>query len=246
MNRVVATIAAACATLSIGQGCAQRSKVDKARGPHPLQLLEELPANGSVKADDFRFAETGQLYQVVEKDSRLGDRLTYHASKTDQFNATMSIAEGDLRTQFLRNDEHGNIMMTAVIDHKENVISLFEPPMVIAYNELEAGKARTSKSTMRVVDAKDQSKQRESGKATRTIKYDGDQRIRTPLGEFVAKRVEVKFRADLNLADATETSMIYLVPEKGIIAEQVLEKRKILGAFGDTARRTLVRLPASR
>src|SRR5690606_40739134 len=79
-----------------------------------------------------------------------------------------------------------------------------------------------------------------SGTATRSVTYIGDQRIRTPMGEFVAKRIEVRFEADLRLATATERTILYVVPDIGIVAEHTEERVRALGLFNRSSDRQLV------
>ncbi len=83
-------------------------------------------------------------------------------------------------------------------------------------------------------------RQRESGTATRTIEYVDDQVIRTPLGEFLAKRIVVEFVADLRLADARTTSTLYVVEGLGVVAEEREEEIKIFGVIGRPTRRTFL------
>ncbi|MCI0676777.1 MAG: hypothetical protein L0Y42_13495 [Phycisphaerales bacterium] len=236
-----ALIAWGCAAAGV-VGCAQATKPLDEAGVvgSPLQLLEKPPPSGALTAADFRLEAGDVVFLEVDDQGQAVEPLTFRREKTDQFGASMSLSEGSSRTQFLKKDEQGNIVMTAAVDHDEHAVSLFEPPMVVVYAELGAGESRTSESAMRVVDSNDHSKQREVGKARRTTTYAADQRIRTPAGEFTAKRVEVQFTADLGLADATEQSITFVVPQRGIVAERTIEERKILGAFGTKTRRTIV------
>ena len=64
--------------------------------------------------------------------------------------------------------------------------------------------------------------------------------IRTPLGEFLTKRVVVEFVADLRLADARTTSTLYVVEGLGVVAERREEELKIFGAIGRPRRRTFL------
>jgi hypothetical protein len=105
---------------------------------------------------------------------------------------------------------------------------------------LPAQQPSTAHADMRVVDTENEKKVREEGRATRTITYVADQRIRTAHGEFDTKRIELHFRADLNLADVDELTVLFVVPGRGIVAEQSTETVKVLG-FGRPKKRTLIR-----
>ena len=95
---------------------------------------------------------------------------------------------------------------------------------------------RVSGFSLRVVDARNPSRQRESGKAKQTVHYVGDFLIRTPIGEMPAQRVEVNFIADLQFADAKTTSVIYVAQGLGRVVQQRLLTVKVLGL---SARRQL-------
>lgn len=223
-------------------GCAAKSKVEAPSGPESaLVLLEEQPAAGTLTANDVQPLAPGtETYMRIGEDGAVEGKLVVKREPTDRFGAAIAVSDNEGRTQFLRADENGNVVMTAVIEEADHAISLFDPPLVVAFAELVPRTPRSSQSKMRVVDSKNQSKQRESGKATRTMTYIRDQRVRTPSGEFVAKCVEIHFVADLKLADADETTMMFILPGVGEVAEVGAESVKVFGAFGKTVRHTSV------
>jgi hypothetical protein len=159
---------------------------------------------------------------------------------TSEHRATFAMAEGDERTTWLRTDDDGCIAMTAVFEADDHAVSLFTPPLVVAFKDMQSGHEYSSESAMRVVDSKDSRSVRESGKATRSITYMDDQRIRIPAGEFIAMRLNVRFHADLKFADAFESTTLWVVRDRGIIARQSDEQVKVLGIGGGAHTRTLV------
>jgi hypothetical protein len=231
-------------------GCASHRPAASRRA-HPtespglLQILSTTPATGSVSAADLCMLTPGERRYTASADNSSSSAspdsvVTRTLAPTTQFNGSVSVAENHSRTEFWNVIEHGDVQMTAVMELKDNAISLFTPPLVIAFADLPAGEERRSESAMRVVDMKNRTRQRESGKAVRTMTYVSDQAIRIPSGQFQTKRVEVHFIADLKLAKADEQTMLWVVPGVGVVAEQSVEEVRVLGLTNTKASRTLV------
>ena len=82
-------------------------------------------------------------------------------------------------------------------------------------------------------------KVRESGRATRTVEYVDDQRIRIASGEHRAKRVVVRFNAKLRGARVKNESTFWVVPDIGVVAADHEERVTVLGAFTMKHQRTM-------
>ncbi|MHC4106486.1 MAG: hypothetical protein ACYSTY_00220 [Planctomycetota bacterium] len=199
-----------------------------------LHVLATRPPGDPVRAADLYPLRAGQWIYDVDG----GNQILLERSRTDRFGGTWMNREGDQRTEFWHVDDDGNIVMDATIDHQKKAISIFEPPLVIAYRELPPRQPRRVETAMRVVDLNNPEIQRESGTAVRTIEYIKDERIRTPTGEFLVKHIEVRFVADLQMANAVTDLTLYVVPALGVVAEQRRESVKILG-LGVPQTRTL-------
>lgn len=209
-------------------GCAGGS------GSGVLHVLETQPPSGPVPAGDLYPMRAGQWIYDVDG----GNQIVLERSRTDRFGATWMTREGDQRTEFWHLDDDGNIVLDATIDHQHSAISIFEPPLVIAYRELAPRQPRRDETAMRVVDLNNPEIQREFGTAVRTIEYINDERIRTPTGEFLVKHIEVRFVADLQMANAVTDLTLYVVPALGVVAEQRRESVKFFG-IGVPKSRTL-------
>lgn len=193
------------------------------------EVLSSQPATGSLTADAIRPLIRAQwTYERPNRDSE-SEFLEYRRGPTQRFEADWVTHQGDERSEYWRMDDQGNVVLTAVISHVERAISLFQPPLIIAYRELSPGEKRQHEVSMRVVDARNPSRQRESGTAKQTVQYVGDFLIRTPMGEMQVKRVDVSFIADLQFADASTTSVIYLADGVGPVVERRLLMVKVLG-----------------
>lgn len=224
-------------------GCAARPEPTSPTPP-AFQLFQMLPPIDAV--ENVTIYLTGpdrRHFAVIDKDGRLGETLIRMTSPTDEHDSTQSETEVNREIEYRRTEADGRVVMPAHLDVKEGALSLFSPPLVLAPRELKAGEKHSSEAAMRIVDSNNPLKVKETGAAKRTIEYVGDQRLRTPMGEFIAKRVEVIFAADLRLADAEDRITMFIVPEQGVIAEQSQRKVKVLGAFTSTQTRTIVRMP---
>lgn len=207
-----------------------------------LQLGEQRQASDTLAvAEAMAQLSDSTTYLVLDEDGRIVEELTMRREPTDVQGATLAIHEAERRAQFVRADENGDMVLVAVLDQKERALSRFDPPLVLAPAKLEPGETRRSEAAMRVVDRDRPSRQREAGRAVREVRYAGDQEIQTPRGRFLAKRMETRFEADLRMASVDERTVTFIVPELGIVAEQSRETVRVLGAFGSTDRRTLLR-----
>lgn len=200
------------------------------------EVLSTQLATESLTADSYCPLRSMQwTYERPQRDAET-EFVLYRRGPTQQFGADWVTHQGDERSEYWRLDDQGNVVMTAVVSHVDRAISLFEPPLIIAYHELSPGESRRHEVLMRVVDARNPSRQRESGKAKQTVRYVGDFLIRTPIGEMPAQRVDVNFIADLQFADANTTSVIYVAQGRGTVVQQRLLTVRLLGL---SARRRL-------
>ena len=212
----------------------------------PLELLDELPAQSPLTVEEFALLQPMHARYLVLDNGRVEQELVRNRRRTDQFGATiadmeLTFPEGkERRIQYWGVDSQGNVIMPAVVERDDNALSLFDPPLVVTVPTLQPGVTQTSTANIRVMNLRHPDRERESGTATRSVTYIGDQRIRTPMGEFVAKRIEVRFEADLRLATATERTVLYVVPDIGIVAEHTEERVRALGLFNRSSDRQLV------
>ncbi len=206
----------------------------------PFEVLSIHPATESLAAETiYPLTTTQWTYETAQRGGAL-DPVIYRRLRTKRFGAAWVTHHGDERSEFWRLDDDQNVVMTAVISHVDRAISLFQPPLIVAYRDLPPGELRQHEVAMRVVDARNPSRQRESGKARRTIQYVGDYLIRTPMGEMLTKRVDVSFTADLQFAKANTTSVIYVAKGLGPVVEQRMQVVQILGLSARRRYQTLL------
>lgn len=234
LSIVIVLLIASCCT-----ACSSPTKSEVR--PSALHELDRLAAIGTASPGDawvelpgaFHFSTLGENGSII-------GRSVITRTVTDRFDAAFVDAEDKRAETFWRIDEHGNVVMTAHVNHDEHALSLFTPPLVLWHAEMPAGKPLVGQSNIRVVDSRNPQKLKETGKMTRTVTYIGDQRIRTPRGEFIAQRLESRVRADLRLADADERVTRFVVPGVGLVAERLVEDVKILNTLTTTTQRTIV------
>ena len=217
-----------------------------------FDLISERPATTPIDAASIANLGTPKTtFAIIDDKGFRSGEVTMRITPTTEHGAQLMIAEDDRRVEFVCRGNDGSIALTALIDRSENAITLFEPPLIVAPATLAPGESFTSESAMRVMALDDPSRQREHGPCRHTLTYGKDATLRLAAGEMNVARLEVLFKADLQLANAEEATTMYVsrgeTPGaqgkelKGLILKQSSEKITILGAFPRTARRTLLR-----
>jgi hypothetical protein len=205
-----------------------------------ISVLEQTPASGVIRADEVIALRPGsRTWHVVAGDG-IGRTLTRDLEPTTRFRSQWLQRESGRRTQFLAADESGNIVMPATIDHADEAITLFDPPLVLAWAELAAGETRWQDVSMRVLDAANPRRTKESGQARRATTYVDNQRLRTPRGEVSARRIEIEFVGDLRVAEAREHIAWYVAQGEGVVMEQLDASISILGLANRRASHVLM------
>jgi hypothetical protein len=244
----------------VAAGCATPETTGVEEPAPVFAVLETLPPAGVVAAGDlFPATPARRVYTVIDEHGvPTGDRLVETrrprggdgsdggdggdggAGGDGGDGGDVEIDFGEDLTLYLRVNEDGSVEQYAAAAHDQQALTRFDPPLTLAWAELPAGEKRESRSDMRVVDARDPRRERESGRALRTIEYAGDDRIETPLGALLAQRVEVSFQAKLRLAQVRRAETIWVVPGMGVVARDDREQLRILGLPGKNDRRRLV------
>jgi len=211
-----------------------------------FEVLESRPPTGALRADELWPSRDGeQMYLVVEGPAVIGEIVRTQAL-ADRFSADWAVVEPEIREQFYAIDSAGDIVLRAVIEHGDRAISLFSPPLLSMPAVLEPGVPRAANVAMRVVHRDDPRRERERGRATQTVEYTADCRVRIGEDEFDAARIDMIFEADLRLADVRRVASMFIIPGSGLIAEQSEQTTRILGLATSTARRVMVIPPAPK
>ncbi len=225
-----------------GGGCAS-SKKDKDLG---YVLVSVSPAAGTITPADMYPLRDGTWSWRVTSGDDSGRWVERRREETDLYDATWLETQDGARREYWSRDDEGNLVMTAVVEPRDQAISFFDPPMVIAYNMLGPGESRQQQVKMRVMDLRRPERMKDQGLATRTVEYVDDRLIRTPLGTMPAKRVEISFRADLGLARAENATTLLIYPTFGIVVERREDTVTVVGIRLRHREQTLalVRMPS--
>jgi hypothetical protein len=208
------TVAAGCATDSNGPG---------------FTVLSTRRATGPLAAEAVYPLRGGDWVYLVTEGDGSGDETVHHREATERHRAAWADHQSDRRSEYWRPDDDGNLVMPVVVDHANNAVSMFRPPLVVAYARMEPGRTYEQEVRMRVMDARRPDRQRYLGTATQTIVYADDQVLRTPLGELVASRLSIHFSADLGSAGAKTTTTLWIVPGVGPVVLQRSQSERVLG-----------------
>ncbi len=205
-------------------------------------VLGSSPATGAVAAGEIYPLAGGESTWLVTAGDDAGEHVVRRRGETTEHSAAWAEEESDRRSEYWRTDEWGNIIMPAVAEHGDRAITLFDPPLFIAFAEMPAGEAFRQVVEMRVLDTRRTGRLKDEGTAVRTIEYAGDHRIRTALGEFDTRRIEITFIADLHMATAENKATLYVARGIGPIVEERSESVRALGIPVRSRRQTLVLL----
>jgi hypothetical protein len=215
-------------------GCSSAS-----RGPG-YEVLSTTPATGSLAADAMYPALAGEWVYLITQGDGAGGVFVDKREVTERYRTAWVDHQADERSEYWRPDESGNLVMPTVVDHANNAITLFRPPLIVAYGQLEPGRTYEQQTPMRVMDAKRPLRQRYEGTGTQTIEYADDQVLKTPLGEFPTKRVNIRFNADLGNAKAETITTLWIVPEIGPVVARRRQVERLLGIPVRSREQTLV------
>ena len=130
------------------------------------------------------------------------------------------------RITHLTTDDVGNIIVPAVEDLDHDVITRYDPPLLLMPAVLEPNTPIIIESSMTIVDRDDPARQVDEGTCRQMFVHDGDLVVIAPAGRFDCHRIRMKYRAKLRFADVTTQTVRHYAPDVGLIAEQTTEHVK--------------------
>lgn len=216
---------AAIAGALLTGGCASSSR-DADLG---YDLVAVSPASGTITPSDIYPLRDGAWSWQVTRGDKAGLRFQRRRAATSEYGATWSETADGGHREFWTHDDEGNLVMTAVVEPGDQALTIFDPPMVIAYARLSPDGPRQQQVNMRVMDLKRPERMKDQGLATRTVEYVDNQLIRTPLGTMPVKRIEISFTADLGLARATNETTLLVYPAFGFVVETRVDRVTVIG-----------------
>lgn len=222
------------ASLLLIAGCASKPQTVG------YEILSRHAGSGPVTAADIYPLHEQVIEYVVTAGDDAGTTVARRRAETSLHGAAWGDLEEGRRHELWALDEGGNLVMPAVIEHRDDALTLFRPPMIIAYDRLGPGERREQEVAMRVVDAGDPRRARDGGTAVRSIEYVGDVRLRIDSEVWDARHLEIRFEADLAMATARNAARLYVVDGLGPVVEEHDDSVTLLGVRVRGGRQTLV------
>lgn len=205
---------------------------------HPPQRPEPIADAAAL----WPLADTDHKYLVIASNDaqELGDTLELDLERVDAEQGLWELERPDRRIEYLRVDEAGNVVITAVDDLNHQVTTLYDPPMVLVPTALAPGEAKQFTSRVTIVRRDNRAIVRDQGEATKTITHQADQRVTTPTGEYTAHQLKVVMDTTLRLAKVHHDNTLWLTPGVGPVAlEQSEQVTALVVSWSNTRKMVL-------
>ena len=200
-------------------------------GPPPakgFQILAKGPATGVLNPQDIYPLRVGSYRWRVTVGDGAGSEFVRSRGPSDLYGATWCDQEAARRSEYWRLEGSGDLSMPVDVEHDDSAVTLFDPPLVIAPAQLRPGEPFTQEVSMRVMDSRHAQRLRDSGTGKSTMRYVQDVLLRTPLGKFSARHIEIEFEAELRMARALSKATLYVVPGLGPVVEERHDSVRLL------------------
>jgi len=146
-------------------------------------------------------------------------------------------------TRVMGRSKAGEVTLVEQTDSSDGSTTRFLQPLVLAPPVLRAGEECTSTSV--VVTVRGDAVDNEGGRAQRSMKLASDDRIRTPLGECNALRIDSVFTMKVPFASMRRETSTWIRPGDGPVAIRSVEKILVMGVVPRNRSEMRVRLPAT-
>lgn len=205
-----------------------------------LQLKEIRQATEPLRASELVPNEPSVREYLATAGDTEGRVILQSIEHTNNFDAQWAIDSSGTRVEYRKIDESGNLVLTALVNHINGVVNVFDPPLVLAFDEMSPDESREVEAEMLVIDQRDPENIIDRGSATRSIEYTHDQLIQTPAGEFHARCLAIRFRAALEQTEIERTSTLFIVPGIGVVAEKSNERIRVRDLINREGAQTIV------
>ena len=136
----------------------------------------------------------------------------------------------------------GGVLLEAQTDAADGSTTRFDPPIVLAPGVLRAGEEPASGAA--VITERGEMRDRE-GSAQRSLRIAAIDRVRTPLGEFDAIRVDSVFSMKMKYASLRRESSTWVRAGTGPVAVRSEERILVMGVVPRRTSETRVLLPSA-
>ncbi len=146
-------------------------------------------------------------------------------------------------TRVMARSKTDEVTLIEQTDSSDGSTTRFLQPLVLAPAVLRAGEECTSTSV--VVTVRGDAVDNEGGRAQRSMKLASEDRIRTPLGECNALRIDSVFTMKVPFASMRRETSTWVRAGDGPVAIRSVEKILVMGVVPRNRSETRVRLPAT-
>lgn len=238
---IAALVPTACNSVSAGAQAGQGAVVtDPLLLAAGFTLLSEgpAPAGTQISARDLEGLTPGTLAWQVAPATGAPRCVAIETSQAPDGRWRRTGPDG---TRMMAIAANGAVSMEEQTDAKDGATTLFEPALLLAPPTLGLGDEAPADSTLTIVRGK--THDRNGGRARRTARIMGIDRVRTPLGEFDAVRVETAFALKAPYASLRKDATVWVRPGTGPIATFIDERVLVMGVIPRDRREALVRMP---
>lgn len=123
----------------------------------------------------------------------------------------------------------GSVAIVEDVNPGEKIEAVFEPPMTVMPSTIAKGESQTQKLSVRIYGLGTREKPRFTGPVTHTLTYEADQRVRTPAGEFAARKIVGRFQAKLGPSTIVNVTEQWFVDRVGLVGERREERTSVMG-----------------
>ena len=146
-------------------------------------------------------------------------------------------------TRVLARTAADEVTLIEQTDSSDGATTRFLQPLILAPADLRVGEECTSTSV--VLTLRGDAIDNDGGRAQRSMKLASEDRIRTPLGECDASRIDSVFTMKVPFASMRRETSIWVRAGDGPVAIRSVEKILVMGVVPRNRSETRVRLPAT-
>lgn len=123
----------------------------------------------------------------------------------------------------------GTVAIARSVERSEGVATDFDPPMVLVPGRLARGERVEQDVRLTVRPLGNPEQVRNAGAGRRVVEYVGDERVRTPAGEFAARRLRTTLTGNLGGPELRVTVDLWYADGVGLVAEDSRERVTVFG-----------------
>lgn len=238
-DRTIAIGACAAAALLLGACAARQDPLAPAAAPAG-PAFEVLSSRAPAAADALRADELEPLVPGTVRWQRTGGGAPFEVvteGAAPRFTRTDPVA-----SRTLVRGEDGAVTLERQRDASDGAVLAFTAPLVLAPARLAPGEEPSCASG--VITERDAARDNDGGRAQRSMRIASVDRVRTPLGEFDAVRVDATLSMKVPFASLRRESSTWVRRGDGPVAVRSDERVLVMGVVPRNRTETRVRLAA--